>query len=459
MKRRTLLLAGSALAVALLAGALFGGAPPSAGPGTVPLPPALAESALSGIAQGSTAATVARLETALRADPGNVDRLAALGLGYQLRWRETADPAFISRSGAALGKAHAGRPTDPAVALGLANLALIRHEFRRALVLGREAQRRAPYSARPYGIVGDALIELGRYPAAFAALERMVALRPSLAAYARIGYARELSGATASAIEAMRLALDSAGGQPEPSAWTHVELGKLELGRGRLAAAERHADAALAISPGYVYALEQQARIEAARGDLELAIRHARRAAETIPLPQFLGLLEELLDRRGRPEEARRQRATVTVIHRLLRANGVRIDLEAAVYRADRRIDPQGTVALARRARADRPSIYGDDALGWALARAGRCVEAAPWSRRALRLGTKDALLYFHRGYVAGCTGDRASMRAWYGRALALSPAFSVRWAPVARRATRAPNRSTGDGERAAGSGGEGSAR
>jgi hypothetical protein len=133
--------------------------------------------------------------------------------------------------------------------------------------------------------------------------------------------------------------------------------------------------------------------------------------------------------------EAGVQRATVRVIDRVLRANGVRVDLESAVYRADVGTTPAETVALARRARAERPSIYGDDALAWALARAGRCEKALPWSRRSLRLGTRDPLLFFHRGYAEGCAGNPAARRAWYARALALNPEFSVRWAPVARAA------------------------
>ncbi len=82
-----------------------------------------------------------------------------------------------------------------------------------------------------------------------------------------------------------------------------------------------------------------------------------------------------------------------------------------------------------------RPSVYGDDALAWALARAGRCREALTLARSALRLDTKDALLYFHRGYAEGCAGDRDAMRSWYERALELNPEFSIRWAPVARAA------------------------
>ena len=125
------------------------------------------------------------------------------------------------------------------------------------------------------------------------------------------------------------------------------------------------------------------------------------------------------------------------MIDRLLEANGVQVDLESAVHRADYRIQPVRTVALARQARALRPSVYGDDALAWALARAGRCDEALPLAESALRLGTKDPLLYFHRGYAEGCAGDRAAMREWYRRALELNPEFSLRWAPVARAAVR----------------------
>ena len=148
-----------------------------------------------------------------------------------------------------------------------------------------------------------------------------------------------------------------------------------------------------------------------------------------------MSLVGDLLEREGRHAEASRQRATVGAIDRLLVAGGVRVDLESAVYRADHRIRVDENVALARQARAARPSVYGDDALGWALARAGRCDEAVSWSERSLRLGTRDALLWFHRGYAAGCAGDKAAMRSRYARALALNPYFSVRFAPVARRA------------------------
>jgi tetratricopeptide (TPR) repeat protein len=437
VRRRTTFLAGSAIAVALALGSLVGGvlAEPS---GVGPAPPALAQQVLAGPgAGGISQGAVARLEELARMQPGHAGLLAQLGLAYQLRWRETADASFLPRSEAALRRALRTRPSEANAVLGLGSLALIRHEFKDALRYGRRAERLLPGSARPYGVIGDAFVELGRYPEAFAAFERMVALRPSLASYARVAYARELTGDQEGAISAMRLALDAAAGQPEPSAWSLVELARLEFAGGRIEAAGRDASAALEALAGYPAARAMLARVEAARGRIERAIAEARRAADAVPTPQAVALLADLLDRAGERAEARRQRATVAVIDRLLQANGVQVDLESAVYRADNRIRPRETVELARRARAARPSIHGDDALAWALARAGRCGEAVPLAIAALRLGTRDPLLYFHRGYAEGCAGDRQEMRDWYRRALALSPDFSVRWALVARAALR----------------------
>jgi tetratricopeptide (TPR) repeat protein len=438
MRRRTILLVGGATAVALALGGLVGGVLAESR-GSTPetaAPVALADRVLTGAAASIGASATRTLELRVRAEPRDAQALTELGFAYQLRWRETADASYLPRSQAALQRAVRYGTDDANAVLGLGSLALIRHEFRSALIDGRRAQHLLPGSYRPYGVVGDALVELGRYDEAFAAFDRMISLRPSLASYARVAYARELVGDRAGALAAMRLALESASGQPEPTAWAHVEVAKLELALGEVAAARRHATAALRVFPGYPSARIELARVEAAAGRLPAAIRAARLATEATPTSQAVTLLGDLLERAGHRAEARRQRQTVVVIDRLLAASGVRVDLESAVYRADNLIRPSETVELARSARADRPSIYGDDAVGWALARAGRCDEAIPWLDRALRLGTQDGLLLFHRGYAAGCAGRQDEMRSWYARALDANPAFSVRWAPFARVAS-----------------------
>ncbi len=96
----------------------------------------------------------------------------------------------------------------------------------------------------------------------------------------------------------------------------------------------------------------------------------------------------------------------------MLAANGVKTDLETAVYFADHGIRPAESVELARLAQRERPSITGDDGLAWALERDGRCQEALGYSMNALRLGTQDASLFFHRGMIERCLGTRRRCEA-----------------------------------------------
>ncbi len=429
----------------IVLGALVGGAlsgviseSTASAPASTALPAALTDSAANaatlGIGGRDTAGVVQKLELALQSDR-SPELLTRLGLAYQLRWRETGDASYLPRSETALRQALAVARDDPGATLGLGSLALIRHDFRGALVLGRRAVSLAPYAPSSYGVAGDALLELGRYREAFATFDRMVAIKPTLSGYARIAYARELVGNRAGALGAMRLALESAGGVPEPTAWTLVEIAKLQLGEGRFQEAERSLRQALRVFPGYPFAGETLARVYAAEGKTADAIAEARIASAAIPLPGTVALLGNLLERRGDMRGARRQFATVGAIDRLLAAGGIKVDLDTALYRADRGIAPRRTVALALAARRDRPSITGDDVLGWALARAGECRRAEAVLDRALRLGTRDALMFFHRGYAAGCAGRLTAKQAWYRRALALNPSFSVQWSAVARRA------------------------
>src|SRR5262245_9562495 len=247
MRRMTALLVGGATAAALALGGLVGGvlaeSPLARSSPAAPVAPypALSDRVLTGAAGGVAADTVARLEEENRARPGDADVLISLGFAYQVRWRESADASYLPRAESALRRALRTRPHDPNAVLGLGSLALIRHEFREALRLGVHAKRLLPGSARPYGVIGDALVELGRYDDAFAAFSRMVSLRPNLASYARVSYARELTGDLRGAHEAMQLAREAAAGDPEPTAWSLVELSKLELTLGHVSLARRHA--------------------------------------------------------------------------------------------------------------------------------------------------------------------------------------------------------------------------
>ncbi len=269
--RRTRLILGAATATATAAVLLLGGIfhdSSAATPSTAIAPAASPEALQAGFSPGgnSTAASVSKLQAKLLANPNDVTSLDALGLAYQQRARETGDPAYYTKSEQVLNRALRLAPRDLIATSGLGSLALSRHRFAEALTLGRKAHAISPTTALNYGITGDALVELGRYPAAFEAFDTMATLKPSLSSYARVSHGLELLGRVPEAIETMKLAVGAAQGQGEPEAWTRFQLGKLYWSIGRVAAAERQDRAALRVFPGYHYALDALARDRGGEG-------------------------------------------------------------------------------------------------------------------------------------------------------------------------------------------------
>jgi tetratricopeptide (TPR) repeat protein len=430
MKARRLLIGGTAAGLTATAlffgGALRGSPTASSAPVANPAP-----------AADDTATQISKLQGELRASRDDVYALDALGLAYQQRARETGDPTYYTKSDEVLRRALRLAPRDLLATSGLGSLALSRHRFREALTLGRRARAISPTTARNYGVIGDALVELGRYRQGFQAFDTMAGLRPDVSSYSRIGHARLLLGDVAGARSALRLALDASLGQGETEAWTRVQLSKAAFSVGSIAPALAQARAALRAFPGYAPAYDALAWAEYGRGHVPAAITAEQEAVNRIPLPQYVATLGDLQEATGRNAQARRQYALINVIQRLLVANGVETDLETALFDVDHGIRLPASLALARRAQRERPSIDGDDVLAWALEQTGHCGEAQGYSKRALRLGTLDALKFFHRGMIEQCLGDRAAAASWFRRSLALNPRFSVLWAPVARRALR----------------------
>ena len=389
---------------------------------------------LSGLAGADTKAYVAKLERRVAATGGDRDTLLLLGLAYQQRARETGDSRFFTLSQRALDEARTYRGADGLAETGLASLAVSRHRFGTAVRLARGALRIDADNATALGALGDGLLNLGRYRKAFVAYDRMALLSPSVASYTRIAHARELIGRPRAAISALRLALTLRVPVREHRAADLVQIGNVEFNGGRLEEAKRAYVAALHALPGYVHAQAGLAHTEAALGDFRHALPLFRRVVERLPLPQYAIWQGDALRAAGARTAAARAYALVSVIERVQAANGVRTELQTALFDVDHGRRLGDALARARAAHARAPSVDADDVLAWALARTGRCAEARHWSQRALRLGTRDATKFFHRGMIERCLGNRADSRAWFRRALALNPHFSLLWAPVARR-------------------------
>ena len=389
---------------------------------------------LAGLSTGDTAGYVRKLERRVERDPHDADALTLLGLSYQQRARETGDPTFYTLSDKALRSAALEGGPLPLIVQGEASLANTRHRFDHGLKLARRAVRLDPESASALGALGDALLNLGRYRRAFDVYDRMTLLAPGIASYTRVANARELLGRPGAAAQAELAALQIDDTVPEHVAWTTVQLGNVYFNMGRLDAAAKAYSKALARFPGYVHAEAGLARVEASKGLYRSAVRHLRHVVEVLPIPAYVIMLGDVLHASGRETAAQREYALVGAIERLFESNGVRTELQTAVFDLDHRRNVADALERARTAYASAPGVYAEDALAWGLFRAGRCEEARSHATHALRLGTRDALLLFHRGMIERCLGD-ASATSSFRRALAINPHFSFLWASVARKA------------------------
>ena len=376
------------------------------------------------------------LQATVRADPRRADGYVLLADAYAQKVRETGDAAYYVRADAVLRRALQLAPGDPGALTERASLEASRHDFRSSLRDALAAHRAAPDVAKPYGVLVDSLVELGRYGAAGRALQAMVDRRPDLAAYARVSYFRELHGDLRGAVAAMELAVSAGGGAPENTPYVQALLGDLEFARGELGAASVAYRQALFVLPHHAPSEVGLAKVEAARGDLAGAIRRLRGVVERLPLPQYVVALGETELAAGRPVAARRDLALVGVEGRLLARGGVNTDVDLALFEADHG-SPTRAVTLARRAWAGAPSVRSADALGWAHTRAGDPVAGVRWAHRALRLGSRDPMFLYHAGMAARAAGERSLARRWLTSALAANPRFSPLYAPRAARALK----------------------
>ncbi|HEY7010856.1 MAG TPA: hypothetical protein VH395_18030 [Jatrophihabitantaceae bacterium] len=378
--------------------------------------------------------SIARAQQRLHDVPGDYDTWAALGGAYLERARVTADPSYYPKADGALRRSLAIHPDGNATALiGLGALANARHDFAAARDLARRALRIDPYSADAYGVLGDAQTQLGNAAAATSAVQRMLDLRPGLAAYARASYDLELHGRTDQAASLMRNALNAAV-DPADVAFCRYQLGELDWQTGRLGAASAEYAAGRKADPSYLPLLAGQAKLAAAQGRTSAALTGYAELTARYPAPSYLLDYADVLRAVGQPARADEQIALAAAALRLFAANGGTDDLGAAqlALAQDR---PADAVRAARREWSRRHFADVADVLGWALHEAGSDAQALRYARRAGALGVRNAGYLFHRGMIELALGRTGEARRDLRAALTLNPHFSPRYVPVAEAA------------------------
>ena len=326
----------AALAAAVLAlGGVFQRSAPAASASDA-LPTAVVAELAKGFAAGNTEAEIAGLQGELESRPAQ--RQGSRHARPRLRAARARDRRcdVLRKAEGILRESVALAPRDLIATAGLGSLALSRHRFRTALALGRRAQGISPTTAGVYGVIGDAELELGRYHGGLPRLqphgsdqaERVLVLARLVCTRADRPPLRPPSARWRSPRR-----LPSASRKPRRGR-TRSSACSISATRSR-GRRSRSCDAALTLDPTYYIALDGMAQVEVgARPPAHRArVRAARRRRG--PAAAAGRPARRPLPRHRRHVNASRQYALIGVIEKVLAANGVKNDLDVALFDAD----------------------------------------------------------------------------------------------------------------------------
>ncbi|HXG95411.1 MAG TPA: tetratricopeptide repeat protein [Blastocatellia bacterium] len=372
------------------------------------------------------------LEDRVKRDPDDIIALNKLAGYYLQRQRETGNVTYLELAGRAARQSLAAVPAEfnnKGALSALAQVEFASHEFAAARDHAAQLVELDPDKSYPYGILGDALLELGDYDKgaeAFAKMQQIGGSSPSIES--RLARLALLRGQTDLAAHRMKIALALAANlqppQRETVAWCRWQLGEIAFSSGNYEAAEQYYRDSLVTFPDYYRALGSLGKVLAARGDTAGAIAQYERATKIIPDPMFVAALGDLYKLAGREQDAAAQYALVEQIGKLSAANGVLYNRQLALFYADHDIKPDEAYNLAAKEYAARQDIYTADAVAWTALKAGKLEEAQSAIKEALRLGTQDAKLFYHAGMIAQAAGDKRSAKDYLARATKLNPQF-----------------------------------
>ncbi|HEY3493200.1 MAG TPA: tetratricopeptide repeat protein [Polyangiaceae bacterium] len=373
---------------------------------------------------------IRELQRRVRARPDSEDAWLLLGRAWVRRAREASDPGHYLSAEACANELLARAPEQPAARNLLGLVLLNRHDFSAAKALAEAVLARDPRDAMAWGTLSDAELELGDFDAAVHAADRMLEQKPGLPAYSRASYLRFLRGDLDGAVATIRLAIDAGldPNDPEPLAWTLVQAAELFWQQGDYAGAGAGFQQALEVVPDYPAALAGRGRVALAEGDPARAARLLRRALEQSPLLETACWLADALAEAGDTSGAQQ------ALERAER-EGLRGDARAlSLFYSTRGKNLARALELARAERRVRGDVYTEDALAWAYYKNGAFELARQSSDRAVRLGTPDARLAFHRGAILLATGEVRRGRELLRETLARHPKFDRSGAAEARR-------------------------
>ena len=385
-------------------------------------------------------ATIAFYERSAHRAPGDQIIARMLAAQYLTRFRERADIGDALRAAAFARRSLADAPVGNGAAdAALSSALLALHRFKDARRYALAAFRVQPWNSASRSAVATLDMELGDYNGA----RRLLATPPAVDPDADVSWqtARARYDELTGNLQRSRYRIERAGrvvddvidNSAEARAWFHVRAAELALESGDYAGAVTGAREALAIYPSYARAYGMLARTCWSRRQWPQALTAAARAADIVPLPEYLGYQADAQRGLGNIQAARQTEDLIRAIERIGNAQRIN-DRIIASYYLDHDMNLVDALRIARRDIAARDDVFSEDTLAWALAKNGRWTQARVHALRATRLGTQNSLLQYHAAVIALHIGRPDEAHRRFEMALALSPQFHPAYARVARR-------------------------
>ena len=354
-----------------------------------------------------------------------------LAAAYLQKVRETGDYTINRTAETSITRARELEPENFSADILEIQIMLSEHRFSEALALADTLEKDHPDNTLVLAAKTDALTELGDYGEAVEAAQKFVDARPNAASYARVAHLRSIYGKTESAIEARKLAVKMADPKDkETYAWYLSRLGNEYLISGRTDDAALAFDKALDVLPEYHWALAGRGKVLAARGDLAGAAAIYEKIVRRVPETTRELYLGDIYTALGQMEKARGMYAAA-VKREIGRPGG---DLHRiALFWADHGINLDRAAEIARKDLESHKDLVASDTYAWILFKQGSFSAARAQMKDAMRLGSRNALFFYHLGMIENALGNRQAAIANFRRALDTQPSFDLVQAPIAR--------------------------
>ncbi|HEY4933368.1 MAG TPA: tetratricopeptide repeat protein [Terriglobales bacterium] len=356
-------------------------------------------------------------------NPKDYEAYNALALALSRRARETSDVRYYTEGEAALQTSFEIAPDNYDGKRIQVWLLLGKHEFAAALVEAKKLNQKMPDDVMVYGFLTDSNVELGNYKDAENAAQWMLNLRPAnQPAVTRAAYLRELFGDIDGALELMNMAFESnPPTQVEDGAWILSQMAHLNLSVGNLDQAEKELNQALAMFPGYHYALGNLAKVRIQQKRYGAAVELLTQRYQAAPHAENLYDLAGVLQLGGRNDEAAKAFAEFERKSLLETDRADNSNHELIFYYADYANRPDKALSVAQREIARRRDVHTLDCYAWALFKNGQYAEARTQIETALAVGIREASIFRHAGEIALQAGDKPAAERYLREAVRLN--------------------------------------